>query len=626
MNLQRFLTVLLSLVCYQLSFAQLAPQAKAPLLEHMTEVNAQWETQSKYLPQELLATPVQFRSDNERISRHLQLVEFALRNKKTDLTNNSHRTALLELLNQYWNRGLYPINLYHKERTPYFIDHKSTACAVGYLIQKSGHEDFAARVAKENNYAYIFDMQYPELDTWAATHGFSKQELAWIQPGYPAEYSWETLGTDSGLDGDVHCMLTDEDNGLLYMAGQFSDVDNTSDCGSVVAWDGTYWTTLGQGIDGQVYSMELFDGSLYIAGDFDINGSNSNLAYWDGSNWQSVGEFNDAVLALETYNCGLYIGGNFTQIDNQNHSYIAVWNGASISQEGSTCGQMPPLTPTLLSFNAPVTCFTTTNDELLIGGEFTAYGLSNSVTNYMIGWTGSDWGTTYLEGAAPVVDLAFSENDYYRYTYVCYTDDSTRTYAACNSSTCDPADDSNWTGYWQGEFKGFVEHEGIVLLTGYFEDGSSHGMRDVTNGGAVIMIFHTVPVDSMVTAGASFNGELVLAGLFKNVGLDPVGNEPNLKTHMINTTFGPTSSSKPSLKLENTFTIFQTGSQLNIQYTPLEQDANLQIVDLQGRVLHQSTLANYTNQHVLDLDLPAGVYVVNVQHANLNHSQKLIYR
>ena len=152
MNLQRFLTVLLSLVCYQLSFAQLAPQAKAPLLEHMTEVNAQWETQSKYLPKELLATPVQFRSDKERISRHLQLVEFALRNKKTDLTNNSQRTALLELLNQYWNRGLYPINLYHKERTPYFIDHKSTACAVGYLIQKSGYEDFAARIAKENNY------------------------------------------------------------------------------------------------------------------------------------------------------------------------------------------------------------------------------------------------------------------------------------------------------------------------------------------------------------------------------------------------------------------------------------------------------------------------------------------
>ncbi len=55
---------------------------------------------------------------------------------------------------------------------------------MGHLIIKTGHEALAKKIEKENNYAYIEDMNYPELLAWADEFGFEIEELKWIQPSY----------------------------------------------------------------------------------------------------------------------------------------------------------------------------------------------------------------------------------------------------------------------------------------------------------------------------------------------------------------------------------------------------------------------------------------------------------
>jgi len=125
--------------------------------------------------------------ETELIRFHLEWVIDSL--NRSDLSQFSaeqiaKRKALLSDLSDYAKKGEFPINSYHWERTPYFIDDAGTACAVGHLIIQSGHSELAQRVSNEMNYAYIEDMPYQEIEIWASDHGFSLDELKWIQPGY----------------------------------------------------------------------------------------------------------------------------------------------------------------------------------------------------------------------------------------------------------------------------------------------------------------------------------------------------------------------------------------------------------------------------------------------------------
>ncbi len=83
-------------------------------------------------------------------------------------------------------RGSFPINTFHEKRTTYFIDIYGTAGAVGQLIIESGYRDFSTRISEEYNYDFIHQLnsKYPDLKVWALDHGFTLDELAWIQPAY----------------------------------------------------------------------------------------------------------------------------------------------------------------------------------------------------------------------------------------------------------------------------------------------------------------------------------------------------------------------------------------------------------------------------------------------------------
>jgi len=128
-----------------------------------------------------------FASDKEYIQAHLTSVLAILRaNPGNELSKEQFRSRmqLISLLDGYRLAGNFPMNYYRNERIPVFIDEHNTHCAVGYLMQQTGHEAMARRISATDNYVWVKDIKDAEVPAWQLASGFSMDELKLIQGAY----------------------------------------------------------------------------------------------------------------------------------------------------------------------------------------------------------------------------------------------------------------------------------------------------------------------------------------------------------------------------------------------------------------------------------------------------------
>ncbi len=251
----------------------------------LVSVNQYWE-QQKDIKQNLLPA-YNSKSGKEWIRLHLSLVEQTLRDRPVghlSARQQALRHEALDDLHEYWLAGNFPLNEQYSYRTPIFIDKQDNFCAVGYLIKASGQEQLSRMVAADNNLAYVMDMQYRELDTWAGAHGFTKEELAWIQPTYPPLHYTATVG--GSTNGAVNELFVGQGGESLYVGGVFTKVGNNI-AASNIAYvtkdnNGNYnWHAMGSGINGPVNAICEYEGKVFAAGNFTTadGGSVNNIAY-----------------------------------------------------------------------------------------------------------------------------------------------------------------------------------------------------------------------------------------------------------------------------------------------------------------------------------------------------------
>lgn len=152
--------------------------------DQLYEFNFNWQ---KYEAQAPEGSARQFASEREYVQAHLSSVLPILRTNPVDHLNieqlNS-RLHLIEILDAYRIAGNFPINYYRQERIPVFIDEHNTHCAVGYLLQHTGYEDVARRIAGTDNYAWVKDIKDQALLEWQEFSGFTLEELKLIQGAY----------------------------------------------------------------------------------------------------------------------------------------------------------------------------------------------------------------------------------------------------------------------------------------------------------------------------------------------------------------------------------------------------------------------------------------------------------
>ena len=145
---------------------------------------------------------------------------------------------------------------------------------------------------------------------------------------------WEYLGRNVGTTNLGANKLNDLEvgpDGKLYASGEFRDAKQNILQG-VAAFDGKNFTLLKTGIlPGYVaHRLKTFGKNLFAAGSFlDMAGvaNTQNLAYWDGTNWNSAGNIQGGILGLETDGINLYASGNLTTVNGVLERGIAVYNG-----------------------------------------------------------------------------------------------------------------------------------------------------------------------------------------------------------------------------------------------------------------------------------------------------------
>ena len=107
---------------------------------------------------------------------------------------------------------------------------------------------------------------------------------------------WTALGTGIEGDGSYISALAIDSTGNLYAGGYFSSAGGVPNTKNLAKWDGSQWTALSTGIEGdESYISALAmdsTGNLYAGGVFDSAGgvaNTKNLAKWGGSQWTALG-------------------------------------------------------------------------------------------------------------------------------------------------------------------------------------------------------------------------------------------------------------------------------------------------------------------------------------------------
>lgn len=160
--------------------------------------------------------PAQSTAEVLRIQTHLMFVEKELRNKNVfGLTKKQkrNREKVLNLLHQYWLKGVFPSNYdYPEERKPCFIDRNGKICAVGYLVEKTAGRNVVEKINANHQYEFIEEMNEKIVVEWAKEYGLTLEECALIQPTYggmPTDKTVEmpirtSYGISSGVLGGTN--------------------------------------------------------------------------------------------------------------------------------------------------------------------------------------------------------------------------------------------------------------------------------------------------------------------------------------------------------------------------------------------------------------------------------------
>lgn len=191
---------------------------------------------------------------------------------------------------------------------------------------------------------------------------------------------FSTPGTDSGVVYAVAVVGNE-----IFVGGQFTSIGKAT-ANNVARWDGTRWSSLGDGADngvnGAVWAITVTANGVYVGGDFTMAGSvvSKNVARWDGSSWTALdsglgdapGFVGSRVTALASDGSIVVAGGTFTAAGSTEANRIAIWNEAT--DAWTTLGY--GLRPKNSAGTAAVYALEVTSDSIYAGGSF---GLAGEV-------------------------------------------------------------------------------------------------------------------------------------------------------------------------------------------------------------------------------------------------------
>ena len=238
--------------------------------------------------------------------------------------------------------------------------------------------------------------------------------------------SWSALGSDGAgngaLGGLVNAIAVSGSN--VYVGGSFSNVNNggvvLTAADFVAKWNGSNWSALGSdgfgngSLKSAVYALAVSGADVYVGGFFtNVNnngavlGAADYVAHWNTStnSWSALGSngagngalaLNGYVMAILTNGADVYVGGSFTNVNNNGAvlgaaDYLAKWDGSNWSALGDNGAGNGAI---LNQSTSSIMALAMQGGNLLAGGSF--YDLNNGgavlpQADYLAQWDGANW-------------------------------------------------------------------------------------------------------------------------------------------------------------------------------------------------------------------------------------------
>jgi hypothetical protein len=231
-----------------------------------------------------------------------------------------------------------------------------------------------------NNWVYCFEILDDALFAGGHFTHVGANELPYIARLESVDTGAWTPLSGGSLNHDVWALraFTENEQTYLVAGGGFTEA-GTTPVNSVARWNGTTWSAMGDGFNGVVYALYVFDGELYAGGSFTHSGATevNYFALWNGSSWEAVsGGFDAPVMAIGEYDGELVVGGHFLQSGDGLAFHIAHFDG--VEWQGYGWGT-----------NGAVFAIHNFNDTMVVGGEFNEAGGIDC--SYLAQWNGYDW-------------------------------------------------------------------------------------------------------------------------------------------------------------------------------------------------------------------------------------------
>jgi hypothetical protein len=136
--------------------------------------------------------------------------------------------------------------------------------------------------------------------------------------------TWQPVG--NGVNGYVNTLFVYDS--VMYAGGLFTGPGN-----NIAQWNGSLWNNLSSGTSNQVYAIGSYKGLVYIGGWFSQAGGHSagNIATWNGTSFANAGFDVEGgyVDVFHVYDSLLFIGGQFDSVNHKRPSGLVTWNGKS---------------------------------------------------------------------------------------------------------------------------------------------------------------------------------------------------------------------------------------------------------------------------------------------------------
>lgn len=198
----------------------------------------------------------------------------------------------------------------------------------------------------------------------------------------PLAGEWSVVGnTTSSGTNSIDALVAGPDG--LYAGGKFATIGGVA-ATNVARWNGLSWSAVGAGIDNRVSALAVLGEDVYAGGTFlNVNADleetqpAAHVARWNGVTWEPLGDGTDGnVLALAVFEGSLVAAGELASAGGLATPGIARWNGVSWAGFGA-------------GLTGDVQALHVHEGDLLAGGAITASGATP--LSALARWTGSAW-------------------------------------------------------------------------------------------------------------------------------------------------------------------------------------------------------------------------------------------